>query len=102
VGRNGLKALGPLIASLGVGYLAWEATAGGLRPVFSVASLALLVGSLRWAWSIYLRANQISEFAFGTLPAWPFTSYVLLTIGGLGFLSIGLLAGIAGVALQRH
>jgi hypothetical protein len=40
-----------------------------------------------------LRANQISEFAFGTLPAWPFISYVLLTIGGLAFLSIGLLAG---------
>jgi hypothetical protein len=45
-----------------------------------------------WAWSVYLRATRVSEFAFGTLPRWPFTTYVLLTIGGLGLLGVGLLA----------
>lgn len=53
----------------------------------------LLVGSLAWAWSVYLRANRISDFAFGRLHGWPFATYVLLTIGGLGLLGVGLLAG---------
>jgi hypothetical protein len=30
--------------------------------------------------------------AFGTLPGWPFATYLLLTIGGLALLGVGLLA----------
>jgi hypothetical protein len=48
---------------------------------------------LPWAWSLYLRGTRIREFAFGTLPGWPFATYVLLTIGGLALLGIGLLNG---------
>jgi hypothetical protein len=44
-------------------------------------------------WSLYLRGTRVSEFAFGTLPGWPFSTYVLLTIGGLALLGIGLLIG---------
>jgi len=86
--------LGPVIASAGAGYLAADAPTGGwTRTVFAAACLALVIGGLTWAWSVYVRATRISEFAFGTLPGWPFATYVLLTIGGLGLLSIGLLAG---------
>jgi hypothetical protein len=87
-----LYVLGPIVASAGVGSLAVGRPAAGARAAFLVASLALLVGSLAWAWSVYLRATRVSEFAFGTLPRWPFTTYVLLTIGGLGLLGVGLLA----------
>jgi hypothetical protein len=86
--------LGPIIASVGAGYLAAAAPTGGwTRTVLAAASVTLVIGALTWAWSVYLRATRISEFAFGTLPGWPFTTYVVLTIGGLGLLSIGLLAG---------
>lgn len=86
--------LGPIIASAGVGYLAAGERAGGwARTLLAAASLALVIGALPWAWSVYLRATRISEFAFGTLPSWPFSTYAILTIGGVGLLGIGLLAG---------
>ena len=85
--------LGPIIASVGAGYLAAaELPAGWARTLLAAASVALVIGALAWAWSVYLRATRISEFAFGTLAAWPFKTYVLLTIGGLGLLSVGMLA----------
>lgn len=87
-----LYVLGPVVDAAGLGCLAAGTPAGGTRAAFLVASLALLVGSLTWARSVYLRATRVSEFAFGTLPGWPFTTYVLLTIGGLGLLGAGLLA----------
>lgn len=87
-----LYALGPIVAAVGVGRLA-AAPAGWTRAVLWVAASALLLGALPWAWSVYLRAGRISEFAFGSLPGWPFTTYVLLTIGGLGLLGIAILAG---------
>lgn len=86
--------LGPIITSVGAGYLtAAQPTGGWARTVFATACVALVIGALTWAWSVYLRATRISEFAFGTLPGWPFTTYVLLTVGGIGLLSVGLLAG---------
>ncbi len=69
--------LGPVIASAGAGYLAADAPTGGwTRTVFAAACLALVIGGLTWAWSVYVRATRISEFAFGTLPGWPFATYV--------------------------
>ncbi len=57
------------------------------------ACLAFLIGAVAWSWSLYLRATRVSQFAFGTLPGWPFATYVLMTIGGIGLLGIGLLTG---------
>ena len=51
------------------------------------------MGSLAWARSVQLRASRASEFAVGTLPGWPVTTYALLTTGGPGLLGAGLLAG---------
>jgi hypothetical protein len=87
-----LYGLGAIIAAAGVGWLAAAAATPGTRAALAVACLALAVGALAWAWSLYLRATRIAEFAFGKLPGWPFATYVLLTIGGLALLGAGLLA----------
>jgi hypothetical protein len=88
-----LYGLGPIIAAAGVGYLAAGAPTRATQAMFAAACLGLAVGSLAWAWSLYLRGTRVAEFAFGTLPGWPFATYVLLTIGGLALLGAGLLAG---------
>ena len=87
-----LYGAGPVIASAGVAFLA-AASPGGSRAVLAAASAALAIGAFAWAWSLYLRGTRVSEFAFGTLPAWPFATYVLLTIGGIVLVALGLLAG---------
>lgn len=87
-----LYGLGLLIVAAGVGVLAVGAPARPARTTFAIASIALLIGTLAWGWSLYLRATRVPEFAAGTLPAWPFTTYVLLTIGGLALLTAGMLA----------
>ncbi|HZC99812.1 MAG TPA: hypothetical protein VFA46_06355 [Actinomycetes bacterium] len=83
---------GPL-SPAGVGWLAAAAPTRATRATFAAAGLALAVGALAWAWSLYLRGTRVSEFALGTLPGWPFATYVLLTIGGLALLGAGLLTG---------
>jgi hypothetical protein len=88
-----LYALGPIVAAAGVGFLAAETTDGRARTALTGACVALLIGSLAWAWSVYLRSTRIAEFAHGTLPGWPFATYVLLTIGGLALLGLGLVIG---------
>src|SRR6266511_1928343 len=61
--------------------------------VFLIGAAVRVVGALASGWSLYLRATRVSDFAFGTLPAWPFLTSVLLTIGGIALLAFGLLAG---------
>ncbi len=85
--------LGTVIAAAGVGYLAVDSSDRATRAVFWVACLALVAGALFWAPSLYQRGTRIADFASGRLPGWPFTTYVLLTIGGLALLGIGLLIG---------
>jgi hypothetical protein len=83
----------PVIASVGVGYLAADAADRATRTLLVASCTALGIGAVAWAWSLYLRTTRISEFAFRTLPGWPFVTYVLLTIGGLALLSIVLSTG---------
>ena len=87
-----LYGAGAFIAAGGVAFLA-AASDGGSRAVLAGASGALAIGALAWGWSLYLRGTRVSEFAVGTLPAWPFATYVLLTIGGIALLALGLLIG---------
>ncbi len=87
-----LYGAGAFIAAAGVFFLA-SASEGGGRVLLAAASAVLVVGALASGWSLYLRATRVSDFAFGTLPAWPFMTYVLLTIGGIALLAFGLLAG---------
>jgi hypothetical protein len=88
-----LYGLGPLLAAAGVGGLSADAGDGAAPASLAAACVALVAGALAWAWSLYLRAARVEAFAFGTLPGWPFATYVLLTIAGLALLGAGLLAG---------
>lgn len=84
--------LGALIAGVGVGCLAVSDLSPGARATFAAAGVAMTVGALAWVWSLYLRSTRVSEFAYGALPGWPFTVYVVLTVVGLALLGAGLLA----------
>ena len=88
-----LYGLGPLIAAAGVGALAADASGHATRAILAAACAALAIGALAWALALYQRATRIAEFAFGTLPGWPFATYVLLTISGLALLGAGLVFG---------
>jgi hypothetical protein len=87
-----LSGAGPVIAAAGVAFLAAASDEGG-RAVLAASCAALAIGALAWGWSLYLRGTRVSEFAFGTLPGWPFATYVLLTIGGIALLAVGMLIG---------
>jgi hypothetical protein len=87
-----LYGIGPVIAAAGVAFLADRSDGGG-RAVLAASCAALAIGAAAWGWSVYMRGTRVSEFAFGTLPAWPFTTYVLMTIGGIALLALGLLVG---------
>jgi hypothetical protein len=77
-----LYALGPVVAAIGIGFLA--------DPVFVVACVLMLSGAVAWSYSCYRRGTAPAEFAAGTLPGWPFATYVLLTIAGLAVAGVGL------------
>jgi hypothetical protein len=87
-----LYGAGPAIAAAGVGFLA-AASDGGSRALLAAGCAALAIGTFAWGWSLYLRGTRVSEFAFSTLPGWPFATYVLLTISGIALLGLGLLVG---------
>jgi hypothetical protein len=87
-----LYGTGPVIAAAGVALLA-AASDEGSRTALAASCAALAIGALAWGWSLYLRGTRVSEFAFGTLPGWPFATYVLLTIAGIALLAVGLLIG---------
>jgi hypothetical protein len=86
-----LYGLGPLLVAAGAVILTVDAATRRTSVAFAVASLSLFVGVLAWGWSLYLRGTRVAEFAHGTLPSWPFTTYVLLTIFGLAAIGLGLL-----------
>jgi hypothetical protein len=88
-----LYGLGPLIAAAGVGVLAATESDRMSQTMVAVACAATGVGGITWGWSLYLRGTRIREFAFGTLPGWPFVTYIFMTMAGLALLGIGFLAG---------
>jgi uncharacterized membrane protein len=87
-----LYALGPLIVDVGVGVLALAGDSTG-RGWLAASFLLLLLGSLCWTVSVYLRFRHVREFALGQLPWWPFATYVCLTLAGLAALGVGLAIG---------
>ena len=88
-----LYAVGPLITAVGVGVLATDAPAGWAQVLLAISCGLLLAGALAWAWVAWLRTVDVRAFALGTLPAWPYVTYVYLTVAGLAALGAGLLAG---------
>jgi hypothetical protein len=82
-----------VVTSVAIGYLAAGAQDVRTRTLLAASCAALAAGALAWSRSVYLRTTRVADFAFRTLPGWPFTTYVLLTIGGLVLLGAGLLSG---------
>lgn len=86
-------ALGPLVATAGVALLVDDAATLWEAIATAVAFSAMLIGAVAWAWSVYVRATRVREFALRTLPGWPIVAYVILTGVGLALLGVGLLSG---------
>ena len=84
-------ALGPVIASVGA-IVVGVAIGGAAGVLWIAAGAALLVGSLFWSWSCWLRGLDPVGWASGEQPGWPFRAYVLLTLGGVAALGIGVWA----------
>lgn len=82
---------GGLVTAVGTGL-----TAVHLRniPNGILAYLAfalLLIGAMLWVWQIYIRTGDPRALIEGTIPAWPFTAYTLLTQFGLAILGVVLI-----------
>lgn len=87
-----LYGLGALIAACGVGILAADRSDGWAKAVLWLSFATMASAAVAWCWSLYLRGTRIRDFALGSLPAWPFRTYVALTIAGLALLGVVLLA----------
>jgi hypothetical protein len=85
-------AVGALAAAAGVLVLASEGD-GTSATVLAASGALLLVGALAWSVSVLRRAQRPRDFAFGRLPAWPWSTYVWLTFAGLALLGAGILTG---------
>ncbi|HXJ64101.1 MAG TPA: hypothetical protein VNN79_10135 [Actinomycetota bacterium] len=86
-----LYGLGALIAALGVGVLAAHWNEGRGRAVLWIGFASMSFAAMAWCWSLYLRGTRIRDFALGSLSAWPFRTYVVLTIAGLALLGVSIL-----------
>ncbi len=85
-----LYGLGAILSAAGVGVLAAVAEAPGARVVLWGSCAVMTLGALAWCRSLFLRGTRVADFAAGSLPGWPFTTYALSTIGGLLLLGAGL------------
>src|SRR5258708_16690273 len=63
-----LYGVGPMVAAIAVGYLAATTPHASSPIVLAPASLALVIGSLAWSWSLFLLSPPISTFSFLQLP----------------------------------
>ena len=84
-------ALGALVTAVGL-YL----TVNQLRNIpgsgwafLGVAAVG--IGAILWSWDVYLRGIDPQAFVQGTLPAWPFIAYTVLTQAGLAAVGSGLI-----------
>jgi hypothetical protein len=84
-------ALGALITAAGLGLTVYQLRATPDSAWAYSALAALVIGAVLWSWDVYLRAADPPAFVAGTLPAWPFITYTLLTQAGLAVVGIVLL-----------
>jgi len=86
---------GAVITALGVGVFAyalnWLPDAWRFLPTG-----LLLAGAIPWCAHVYLRAVDPQAFVAGTLPAWHFRVYTLLTLAAFFLLGIDLLDLLGG------
>ena len=76
-------AFGALVTAVGLYITAnhLRTIPGSGRAFLGVAAIA--IGAVLWSWDVYLRGIDPQAFVQGTLPAWPFMAYTVLTQAGL-------------------
>lgn len=74
---------GAVVAAIGIGLAAyqWRNLPGSRMAYAGFAAMG--IGALLWVWHGSLRASDPQALIEGTLPAWPFIGYTLLTQAGL-------------------
>ena len=84
-------ALGPIVTALGIGLVAYRfrSSPATLPAYMSFATMA--IAAVPWTWTVYRRAVDPEAFTEGSLPAWPFAAYTVLTQVGLAALGTVLL-----------
>jgi len=78
-----LFSLGAVVAAVGIGLASYHfrSLAGPVLPFLAVA--VVVAGAAFWSWHVYLRTVDPAALVEGTLPAWYFIAYTLLTQVGL-------------------
>lgn len=84
-------ALGAIVTGIGVGLAAYHyrGTPGSWLAYLGFAAIA--VGAALWSWHVYLRTVDPKAFTEGSLPAWLFGVYTVLTQAGLAAFGMALL-----------
>ncbi|MGA7272388.1 MAG: hypothetical protein WB239_15050 [Acidimicrobiia bacterium] len=85
-----LYSLGPVLTAIGVVEYGL-ALGAGVGLLLVSGGTAMVVGSLLWSYSCWLRGLDPVGWNQGKQPGWPFRSYVLLTLAGLAALGLALL-----------
>lgn len=83
-------ALGPVLAAIGVVEYGL-ALDTGVGVLLMSGGAAMVVGSLFWSYTCWLRGMDAVEWNQGHQPGWPFRAYVLLTLAGLAALGLAIL-----------
>jgi hypothetical protein len=82
---------GAIITAIGFGLNAYHFRDFSIVWLAYLGFFALIIGAGLWSWHVYLRAIEPEAFTAGTLSAWHFMAYTLLTQVGLVVIGVVLL-----------
>ena len=82
---------GAAVAALGLGLLVYHLRGLPGSHLAALGFTAAAVGAAFWVWHGYLRAGDPRALVEGTIPAWLFTAYTVLTQAGLILIGLALL-----------
>lgn len=76
-------ASGAVVTAIGMGLAVyhWRSLPGS--TLASLGSIAIIIGAGFWSWHVFLRTVDPVALTTGSLPAWYFIAYTLLTQAGL-------------------
>ncbi|MBX2997605.1 MAG: hypothetical protein KF893_03770 [Caldilineaceae bacterium] len=87
-----LFSIGSLVTGVGILLAAIALHGRPSSPLLYVSAVFLLIGAAAWSWHVYLRASDPRAFTEGTLPAWHFVVYSVLTMAALSLIGIAFLS----------
>jgi hypothetical protein len=86
-----LFALGSIVAAIGIGLASYHFRSTPNSATAVLGSAAIVIGAGLWCWHVHLRTLDPQAFAEGSLPAWHFIAYTVLTQAGLAAFGVYLL-----------